>query len=415
MTSDGGTLLLGTEGKYIGPGQIGIMPQGNVDWMSYHYYDGTNNGAPTYALRQLYWNNQAWPTVNAPAVDGLTWNNAGGRGDGVNWDVAGNQNWQDSSGAAIYDDTDTVTFNDSSNGHYAVTLNTTVAPGSVVFNNSAGNYTISGTGGIGGGGSLTKMGTGSVTLSTVNTYSGGTNVNAGTLVVGVSGALPNQSVAVNGGTLKLATGIGVTNVAALSIASGGALDLGNNEIILSDPGGTMDATIRGYLVNGYNGGNWNGTSGTATGGGIGTSALTGSQYGIGYADGADGIVAGLSSGQLEIKYTLYGDADLDGVVTGSDFTILAANLGKSVSGWDQGDFNYDGVVDGTDFTLLVSNLGKSANGASIVLPAADYAAIDAFASANGLMADVPEPSMAGMSLLASVVPLLQRRRHKQIS
>jgi autotransporter-associated beta strand protein len=406
MTQGGGTLLLGSEGKYIGPGQIGIMPQGNVDWMSYHYYDGTNNGAPTYALQQMYWTNNSWPTLTAPTAEGLTWNNATGRGDGASWDVAGNQNWQDSGGAATYDETDNVTFNDSNNGNYAVTLNTTVNPGSVVFNNSAGNYTVTGTGSISGGGSLTKMGTGTVTLSTVNTYTGGTIVDAGTLVVGVNGALPNQSVTINGGTLKLASAIGITNLSSLTIASGGALDVGNNEVILNDPGGSIDAAIRTYLINGYNGGAWNGT----VGGGIVTSEPTG-RFGIGYADGADNVVAGLSSGQLEIKYTIYGDANLDGVVSGDDFSILVANLGKPVNSWDQGDFNYDGVVSGDDFSLLVGNLGMQANGGSVQVPAADMAAIDAFAAANGLMADVPEPATAAIFAIGLLGTLGRRRRH----
>jgi hypothetical protein len=130
-----------------------------------------------------------------------------------------------------------------------------------------------------------------------------------------------------------------------------------------------------------------------------------------YADLADpGNPAGLATDQIEIKYTLLGDANLDGVVNGTDFTILASNLGKSVSGWDEGDFNYDGVVNGIDFTELVGNLGKSASGADVVLPASDYAAIDAFAAANGLMADVPEPTTLGLLGLAAVGILARRRR-----
>lgn len=71
MLHGGGTLLLGSEGKYIGPGQVGILDDNNQYWMSYHYYDGTNNGAPTYALEQLYWTVNNWPTltpVPEPAV-----------------------------------------------------------------------------------------------------------------------------------------------------------------------------------------------------------------------------------------------------------------------------------------------------------------------------------------------------------
>jgi hypothetical protein len=160
------------------------------------------------------------------------------------------------------------------------------------------------------------------------------------------------------------------------------------------------------LASGYNGGTWNGP-------GINSSVAAlpaNSHYGIGYADGADGVVTGLPSGQIEIKYTLLGDADLDGSVTGIDFTILASNIGKAVSGWDKGDFDYDGFVTGSDFTALVEHLGKSANGADVILPASDYAAIDTFAAANGLMADVPEPASILLIPMAAFRLLARRRR-----
>jgi arabinan endo-1,5-alpha-L-arabinosidase len=61
MVNGGGTLFLGTEGKYIGPGHIGIMNDGGIDWFGYHYYDGTANGTPTYNLRTLLWSADGWP------------------------------------------------------------------------------------------------------------------------------------------------------------------------------------------------------------------------------------------------------------------------------------------------------------------------------------------------------------------
>jgi hypothetical protein len=247
-------------------------------------------------------------------------------------------------------------------------------------------------------GTLSLTGAGS--LSTV----AGTGITGnGTLVIGDG---------VNATIFQLAMNSGGSSLSSLTINSGSALDITNNHLIINYAPGTqatVDAAIRSYLIAGRNGGAWNGT------GGINSSVAAlpaNSHYALGYADGADGIVAGLSSGQIEIKYTLLGDADLDGAVTGSDFTALVGNLGKSGRTWDQGDFDYDGSVTGSDFTALVGNLGKSASGADIALPAADYAAIDAFAAANGLMADVPEPTSAGVLFTFGLAILAQRVRNR---
>jgi autotransporter-associated beta strand protein len=400
MTNGGGSLLLGTEGNYVAPGQIGIMPQGNADWMSYHYLDSNNNGAPTYALRSLYWTNQGWPTVTAPALETVNWNNTNGLGDGATWDVSGNMNWQDPVGNANYFDGDSVSFGDNNNGHYNVTLNTTVNPGSITFSNGGGNYTISGTGTIAGAGSLSKSGSSTTTLSTIDTYTGGTTVSAGKLIIGASGALPDGSVSITGGTLQLGSNTGLAQLTSLTISGTGAFDIGNNHFILTYGSSDPINTVAGYIKSGAN-----------TGDGIISSAAAtltnGLRYGVGYADGADGVVAGLSSGQIEVKYTLLGDANLDGVVNGSDFSILAANFGTGATNWDQGNFLYGSSVNGSDFSALAANFGQGDSGAATV-SAGDVAALDAFAAANGLLADVPEPTSAAILGISSL--LLARRR-----
>ena len=285
----------------------------------------------------------------------------------------------------------------------------------------------------------TTNGFGTVSLESANTYGGGTTVAGGTLIANVTGALPNGEGLVNNGTTDiygnetlgaggvsalsgtgtLNIGNGTHNVVELAVGSGGAtqggltiaanssLDIGDNHIILNDPSGGIDATIRAYLAAGYNNGNWNGTSATA--GTIITSAATGTKYGIGYADGADGGISGISSGQLEVKYTLYGDANLDGSVNSIDFGDMAANFGKSGKVWDQGDFNYDGTVNSIDFGLLAGNFGKSVGGNADVT-SADWAALDAFAAANGLMADVPEPATTALLLVPAITLAVRRRR-----
>lgn len=53
---------------------------------------------------------------------------------------------------------------------------------------------------------------------------------------------------------------------------------------------------------------------------------------------------------------LAGDANLDGVVDGSDFVVWNANKFTATAAWCDADFNADGVVDGSDF--LVWNAHK---------------------------------------------------------
>jgi hypothetical protein len=103
-------------------------------------------------------------------------------------------------------------------------------------------------------------------------------------------------------------------------------------------------------------------------------------------------------------YTLLGDANLDGKVNGTDFNILAANFNTGGDSWDQGDFTYDGKVNGSDFNLLAQNFNQGAT------QSADFAALESFAAANGLVADVPEPATVAMLLVAGASLLMRQRR-----
>ncbi|MGD0139899.1 MAG: PEP-CTERM sorting domain-containing protein, partial [Tepidisphaeraceae bacterium] len=186
------------------------------------------------------------------------------------------------------------------------------------------------------------------------------------------------------------------------------LDINNDHLIITYGASDPITTIAGYIKAGYNGGGWNGTGGI-----ISSVALTnasGLLYGVGYADGKDGVVSGLVSGQIEVAYTLLGDANLDGLVNGSDFNILAANFNQSITGWDQGDFNYDGLVNASDFNVLAANFNQGVSGAA---SAGDVAALDAFAAANGLSlptSSVPEPASLGLLAMGAIGMLARRRR-----
>jgi autotransporter-associated beta strand protein len=90
--------------------------------------------------------------------------------------------------------------------------------------------------------SITKVGTGSLTLTKTNTYTGATTVSNGTLLI--DGLLPNSAVTVaSGGTLG-----GSGTVASVTVQSGGALAAGGSAVgtltasanVTMDPGAIVD-------------------------------------------------------------------------------------------------------------------------------------------------------------------------------
>jgi hypothetical protein len=239
-------------------------------------------------------------------------------------------------------------------------------------------------------GKLTVLGTGATVIGGMN--------GTGSLSIGDG---------VNPTTLQLSANSGGSSVGSLTINANSALDITNNHLFINyGSGADPIASIAALLASGYANGSWNGAGINSS-----TAAANAGSYGLGYADSADpGNPAGLPSGTIEIAYTLLGDADLNRTVNGIDFGILAANFNKAVTGWDQGDFNYDNIVNGIDFADLAANFNKGAAGADVAGTARDWAALDAFAAANGLLADVPEPGMAGIFGVAGMLALKRRRR-----
>ena len=63
MLTGGGTLLLDTEGPFIGPGHPGIIKKDNNYLLSMHFYNGAQRGASQYAIRSLEWDDDGWPVV----------------------------------------------------------------------------------------------------------------------------------------------------------------------------------------------------------------------------------------------------------------------------------------------------------------------------------------------------------------
>lgn len=180
----------------------------------------------------------------------------------------------------------------------------------------------------------------------LNAIGAGTSVNFAT-------SQTLAALTVNAASAVVASGgANVMNVNALSILGGGKLDLRDNSMqVHYGAGPDPIASVRSWITSGYAGGAFNGV-------GLNTGNADG-QHGLGYADSADGVVAGLAAQTVLIKYALYGDANLDGHVNFADLLLEAQNYGKNpgTSMWDQGDTNYDGSVNFNDLLKIAQDFG----------------------------------------------------------
>jgi autotransporter-associated beta strand protein len=187
------------------------------------------------------------------------------------WDVNTTANWFNT--AALIADkyhvsptADAVSFSDLYENVYSnalapstttVTLNATVSPSAVVFNANTLNYSLSGSGGISGGTSVVKSGSGTVTVSTSNSYTGGTVINGGTFSIGSDAALgaSTGSLTINqtgtaSAVLQISAGLTLANNRSLAIGSGGgAIEVaGSSNTLTIAPLSSTAVTINGPLA-----------------------------------------------------------------------------------------------------------------------------------------------------------------------
>lgn len=135
-------------------------------------------------------------TGGSPSV--LAWNNASGTGE---WDVQMSPNWTNLTSHVspdVFYSADAVTFDDRILASPFPTTAIDIAAGqvvspSVITNNSTTNYTISGQGAISGGARIVKQGTSTLTLATVNDFTGPVDVLGGKLTLGANSALGSET------------------------------------------------------------------------------------------------------------------------------------------------------------------------------------------------------------------------------
>ena len=128
----------------------------------------------TAQINRLYVN----PLANTLSSGNCTWTGSATNEWSTNI-IGGRKNWTSGGIPTEYADNYAVLFDDTAGTASTVDIKSTnVNPYSVTFNNNAVNYTLQSSGGFGiiGTGTLLKSGSGTLTISSSNSYTGGTSV-----------------------------------------------------------------------------------------------------------------------------------------------------------------------------------------------------------------------------------------------
>ena len=194
----------------------------------------------------------------------------------------------------------------------------------------------------------------------------------------------------------------------------GLVDLGNNDMDISNAN-VLTVTDQVRQACNPSTGLWNGTGGITSSSAASDSSHL-SAIGVIQNNQSPGTVFTPShpfdantpgSADVLLKYTYYGDANLDGKIDGSDYSLIDnASLQTSApTGWYNGDFNYDGVINGSDYTLIDNGFNRQgANISASIASSTDLLAGEAVPSIA-----VPEPALS-LAALVCLMPSRQRRR-----
>jgi subtilase family serine protease len=132
----------------------------------------------------------------------------------------------------------------------------------------------------------------------------------------------------------------------------------------------------------------------------GTAGITSS---AGIADATHLTTLGViqnGGGDVLVKYTYFGDANTNGTVDSTDYTLIDNGYLQHLAGWGNGDFNYDGTINGSDYTLIDNAFNQQgASLAAQIAPAVSKAAAASVFSQTQLAAT---PSTSGSEPPATI-------------
>jgi hypothetical protein len=161
--------------------------------------------------------------------------------------------------------------------------------------------------------------------------------------------------------LLLVIGVPGANTApTLTIDSTSTLDLTNNDMaILYGSGSSPLSAINAQLLAAYDGGLWDKPGLTSS---IAKTkrGLTALGFGEASALGLttfDGLTLGGNA--VAVKYTLVGDANLDGLVSLADYNAVLGKYNGAGQPWTGGSFDYSGNVGLADYNTILANYNQT--------------------------------------------------------
>ncbi|HEY7115374.1 MAG TPA: hypothetical protein VH475_02245, partial [Tepidisphaeraceae bacterium] len=369
------------------------LPSGGIHDLSGLELDGDTNGAGGGNYVRTFTISDAPPAVNVPAtLTGYAGVDLGASASftdadpGDSWTAT--VDFDDGLGPRPLTLNPDKTFNLSetyiSPGSHTITVKVTDGLGA--FATGTISLTVGDPAGLSRGVGATYTITGPVGNKTLNVLSGNVTItptlystfaNLGASVAG--GATLTISGNQHLGSLTLASGAtakvtaqgtpAVLTVDSLSLTGSAKLDVGSNYLVVNYAAGQGAATyaqIRSLLQSGRNAGQWNGP-------GIDSSAVLANpsaSTSLAASDnnnGSGGAIRTTFGGQpvganaILVRYSLAGDATLDGTVDFNDLVALAQNYNRTdgTRVWATGDFTYDGNVDFNDLVALAQNYNKT--------------------------------------------------------
>jgi hypothetical protein len=161
---------------------------------------------------------------------------------------------------------------------------------------------------------------------------------------------------VNAGNVRISpngTDVATSQVGSLTVAGGATFDLSNNDAVFT---GTPQVEIQSLINSARAGGSWNGSGLTSSSAAAASPKNTtlGVLSGAEYSAINDNIFSGVNINATDVlvKYTYYGDTDLNGVVNFDDYSRIDAGFNNNRTGWLNGDFDGSGGVNFDDYALI---------------------------------------------------------------